>query len=142
MVTFELQYQQKTGWDAPHNSASFKPINGAVFPYTYGQFLDDQLDEAHLTVYGSSVKPTEIPVGTLVSVTCRQIGKTDVVHYYRISGINSIVLPNNTNFYKHELALIEATKELELINCQTLTFTGEQGNIAYAEKWVSEDAVL
>ena len=140
MVTFELKYQQKTGWDAPHNSASFKTINGAVFPYTFGQFLDDQLDEAHLTVYGSSVPPTEIPVGTLVSVTCHQIGKTDVVHYYQISGINSIILPNNTNFYKHELALIEATKELELINCQTLTFTADTSTPNYETKWISEEA--
>ena len=96
-----------------------------VNPVTIGQRLDERLDEAVINIKGSKLE--------YIQPTTRVILITDVdteqqkEHYFIVANDKSVELPIGSKKYNHELSLIEATKLLEGIQCQTLTFTNSNG---------------
>ena len=119
-------------------SASVKMyINGdslyATFPFKRGEILDEQLDAASVIVY--SRVPYYTP-GTRVQVTVGS-GTYGYADGYEISLDNAAEVPAGSGIYKHELSLIELTKEGEGIICPSLTFTNALG-ITYPNTGSSE----
>lgn len=97
----------------------------SVFPFSFGQLLDERLDEAYLHITKSAVpvyKPT-----TPVKVT---VWEDDLPFEfdYVVASDNAYELPVGSGQYKHNIHLIEATKMLEGIYCQSITFTNSLGN--------------
>lgn len=91
-------------------------INGhdyanAVFPFKYGDFLDEQLDFATLTL--SQVSPEVYAPLTPVYITITSNGTNGVQSKsktYLIAEDSAYETPNGSGFYRHELMLIEETK--------------------------------
>lgn len=113
-------------------SNTFKKISGTpVFPFNYGQLLDERLDEAYVTVINSvvpSYKPTtQVRVDLIEDVG--GAGQKTTTQYYIIASDNSYEYPVGSGKYKHKLYLIERTKLLEGIMCQSLTFTNAKGSV-------------
>lgn len=111
-------------------SNTFKKISGTpVFPFNYGQLLDERLDEAYVTVINSDVpsyKPTtQVRVDLIEDVG--GTGQKTTTQYYIIASDNAYEYPVGSGKYKHKLYLIERTKLLEGIMCQSLTFTNAKG---------------
>lgn len=108
-------------------------INGthytnAVFPFKYGEFLDEQLDYATLTLSRVS---TEI-FAPLTPVTVEIIsrgtnGVQTKTKNYLIANDDGRETPNGSGFYRHELTLIEETKYLEGFMVESLCVTNAGG---------------
>ena len=108
-------------------------INGthytnAVFPFKYGEFLDEQLDYATLTLSRVS---TEI-FAPLTPVTVEIIsqgtnGTQTKTKNYIIANDDGRETPNGSGFYRHELTLIEETKYLEGFMVESLCVTNAGG---------------
>lgn len=98
----------------------------AVFPLSIGELLDEQLDEAHLTVKLSKTEHFE----PLTDVRIELLQDNEVVKnlYMIIASDNSFEFPIGKKTYTHNLYLIERTKLLEGILCQSITFTNSLGN--------------
>lgn len=108
-------------------------INGthytnAVFPFKYGEFLDEQLDYATLTLSRVS---TEI-FAPLTPVTVEVIsqgtnGTQTKTKNYIIANDDGRETPNGSGFYRHELTLVEETKYLEGFMVESLCVTNAGG---------------
>ena len=108
-------------------------INGhdyanAVFPFKYGDFLDEQLDYATLTL--SQVSPEVYAPLTPVYITITSNGTNGVQSKektYLIAEDSAYETPNGSGFYRHELMLIEETKYLEGFMVESLCVTNAGG---------------
>lgn len=108
-------------------------INGhnyanAVFPFKYGDFLDEQLDFATLTL--SRVSPEVYAPLTPVYITITSNGTNGVQSKektYLIAEDSAYETPNGSGFYRHELMLIEETKYLEGFMVESLCVTNANG---------------
>ena len=113
-------------------SNTFKKISGTpVFPFNYGQLLDERLDEAYVTVINSEV-PSYKPTTQVRVDLIEDVGGTEqktTTQYYIIASDNDYEYPVGSGKYKHKLYLIERTKLLEGIMCQSLTFTNAKGSV-------------
>ena len=97
----------------------------AVFPLSFSNLLDEQLDEMKLIVRNSSVK-CFTPL-TEFRIDIRQSGTVKKSLYMIVANDNPREFPNGSNKYTHELYLIERTKLLEGILCQSISFTNALG---------------
>nr|DAN97966.1 MAG TPA: hypothetical protein [Caudoviricetes sp.] len=108
-------------------------INGhdyanAVFPFKYGDFLDEQLDYATLTL--SQVSPEVYAPLTPVYITITSNGTNGVQSKsktYLIAEDSAYETPNGSGYYRHELMLIEETKYLEGFMVESLCVTNAGG---------------
>lgn len=108
-------------------------INGhnyanTVFPFKYGDFLDEQLDFATLTL--SRVSPEVYAPLTPVYITITSNGTNGVQSKektYLIAEDSAYETPNGSGFYRHELMLIEETKYLEGFMVESLCVTNAGG---------------
>lgn len=108
-------------------------INGhnyanAVFPFKYGDFLDEQLDFATLTL--SRVSPEVYAPLTPVYITITSNGTNGVQSKsktYLIAEDSAYETPNGSGYYRHELMLIEETKYLEGFMVESLCVTNAGG---------------
>lgn len=104
---------------------NFQPLNGLTNPVNIGQRLDERLDEAVINIKGSTLE--YIPPTTRIILTTDAESPQKKDHYFIVANDNSVEVPLGSGKYNHELSLIEATKLLEGIQCQTLTFTNSNG---------------
>ena len=93
----------------------------AVFPLSFSNLLDEQLDEMKLIIRNSSVK-CFTPL-TEFRIDLKQIGTVKKSLYMIVANDNPREFPNGSNKYTHELYLIERTKLLEGVLCQSISFT-------------------
>ncbi len=110
-------------------------INGQngrlAFPLTYGNMLDERLDELRLVIIGSpqkSFKPTTpfvVFMGSLLGDDVNAVYRT-----FTLGIDNAVETPIGSGLYRHEITLLEPTKLLEGIPCQTITFTNENGTMS------------
>lgn len=114
-------------------NGEYKPLNNgtSIFPLNFGQLLDERLDEAYLHIVNSD-EPiyktlTEIKI-ELVEEAHTESEKISKVCYYIVANDKAYEMPVGSGKYKHEIYLIERTKLLEGIYCQSLTFTNSKGN--------------
>ena len=103
----------------------WQPLNGLTNPVNIGQRLDERLDEAVINIKGSTLE--YIPPTTRIILTTDAESPQEKDHYFIVANDNSVEVPLGSGKYNHELSLIEATKLLEGIQCQTLTFTNSNG---------------
>ena len=123
MNKFTVEIKQNGTWQR---------INATpVFPFMWGELLDERLDEANLTVYDSPVKTYPRLTDVRVTITNGAKVKNE---YFIIASDNSLELPAGSGKYKHELYLIERTKLLEGIFCSTITFTNAKGTLFTGNK--------
>lgn len=124
MINFSVQVKQ---------NGQYVPISGQpVFPYSYANLLDERLNEAYVTILGSTVnnyKPT-----TPIRITVNENnGNAPTVFNYVVARCRSyqrpMKIPESTLYYENQLYLIEPTKLMEGIYGQTITFTNTKGNI-------------
>ncbi len=91
-----------------------------VFPLNYGARLDEQLDECYLNTI-LDPKEEYLPT-TEIEIVIDDDG-IEVTQNYIVSSDNAMECPIGSGKYKHELHLIEPTKLMEGIICQSLAFT-------------------
>lgn len=118
MNTFEVNIKR---------NGEYVPLGAtAVFPFSLGELLDERLDEAYITFYGSKVKAYRPTTEFKISVT-DSYETTD--YYFILAGDNSAEYPAGSGKYKHSCYLIERTKWLEGIVCSSLTFRNAKGAV-------------
>ena len=113
---FTAQYKNEAGeWTSMH----------AVFPFSYGNFLDERLNEAYLHVWQD---PNSIyNPGTEICITWTE--EEEKPMYYVVARNSAMECPIGSGKYKHDIYLIERTKLLEGLIGQTITFTNAKGNL-------------
>ncbi len=118
---------------------------GLVMPVKVGEFLDEQLDEA--TVSLRNVKRDNFPPLTCAEMvienelywTKEGDGETrEKTCYFIVADDNAEEAPPHSGLYNHELYLMEVTKAAERVIVDSLTFTNDIGrnytlNTGYAE---------
>lgn len=115
----------KTYFASRFNGSEWVSVDGTLsFPLGFANNLDEQLDEAYLTIYGSKEKQfARIELWRIVIVS----NESPIELFYCLANDESIEYPTGSSTYKHNIYLLEPTKLLEGIYCQTLTFTNELG---------------
>lgn len=106
-------------------NGGWQPLNGLTNPVNIGQRLDERLDEAVINIKGSALEYIQPTTRVWLITDAGTDQEKD--HYFIVANDNSVEVPLNSKKYNHELSLIEATKLLEGIQCQTLTFTNFNG---------------
>lgn len=129
MNKFEISIKQ---------DGEYQPIQATpVFPFSWGELLDERLDEAYITLYDSPEKTYKRLTDVEVTITNGPRVKKE---YFIIASDNSYELPVGSGKYKHDIYLIERTKLLEGIYCSSITFTNSKGNIytenTYRAPWI------
>ena len=115
----------------------YNKINAvSVFPFNFGQLLDEQLDEARLIIKLSQNKHYEPLTEIRIDFLNRDGDKSNVLEskYFVVAQDKSREFPVGKGTYTHELYLIERTKLLEGVFCQSLTFTNPLINNYLKEK--------
>lgn len=108
-------------------------INGthytnAVFPFKYGEFLDEQLDYATLTLSRVSTEIFAPLTPVTVEIISRGTNGTQTkTKNYIIANDDGRETPNGSGFYRHELTLVEETKYLEGFMVESLCVTNASG---------------
>lgn len=104
-------------------------INGTtyeniVIPFKFEEILDEQLDSAMLTLVrvNTEVFNPDDPVEVIIND-----GESTQTKYYRIAQDSAYESPNGSGFYRHELLLIENTKDLENYMVESLCVTNAGG---------------
>lgn len=114
----------------------------AVLPISYGEFLDERLDECTISLRATK-KPVFAPLTpvtvTLINERYIGTGKNRKVleriknkKYYLVANDNATETQIGSGRYNHELSLIETTKIAECVVADTLTYTNDIGR-NYAE---------
>ena len=104
-----------------------------VMPLSWGNFLDEQLDEMSITLRRSKKKvlPPLTPVEVHLKNELYWQGKVHrtktEVKQFVVANDTVTELPVGKGLYSHDLALIELTKVLECIVVDTCTFTNDTG---------------
>lgn len=106
-------FDKSNGWQLLENCT-------LIYPYSWTRKLDETLDEAQIVCYNSPVKKYKPNTNIKVTITD---GATTESHLFKLATDNSENYPNGSLTYKHTLGLVEMTKYLEGVMCQTLTFT-------------------
>lgn len=131
MNSFAMQIKENGAW------TNISAIS--VFPFSWGNLLDERLDEAHITIYdypSKEIKPT-----TEIRAVINNNG-TEYIKSFIVAGDNSEEYPNGSGKYKHELYLIEPMKLTEGILCSSLTFTNARPfNIARYQEMIARGGV-
>lgn len=118
---------------------------GAVMPIKLGEFLDEQLDEA--TVSLRSVKrsnyppltPVEIRVKNTLYWTKEGDGETrEKTYYFVVADDTAEEMPPHSGLYNHELYLMEVTKIAERVIVDSLTYTNDLGRVYTKNAVVAE----
>lgn len=109
-----------------------KPYPKSVFPLKTGNLLDEQLDEAYLTMV--LCKEEHFDMLTRVQIDARTKNAYGQVtseksFYYVIANDRSVLTIKDKKLYKHEIYLIEETKLLEGLVGDSIVFTNTLGNI-------------
>nr|DAW35885.1 MAG TPA: hypothetical protein [Caudoviricetes sp.] len=106
-------------------------INGTtyeniVIPFKFEEILDEQLDSATLTLsrVNTEVFNPDDPVEVVIND-----GESTQTKYYRIAQDSAYESPNGSGFYRHELLLIENTKDLENYMVESLCVTNAGGRM-------------
>lgn len=110
-------------------SQSGEILANTVFPYSYGNLLDESLDEANLSVVLSTKEKLAIQTKLTAVIT------NDTKTYTRTYVVASDTVeekPLGSGKYTHSLYLLEETKLLESITCGELAFTNTKGQ-AFAD---------
>ena len=110
-------------------SQSGEILFNTVFPYSYGNLLDESLDEANLSVVLSTKQKLAIQTKLTAVIT------NDTKTYTRTYVVASDAVeekPLGSGKYTHSLYLLEETKLLESITCGELTFTNTKSQ-AFAD---------
>lgn len=118
-------------------------VRTAIFPFKFGMMLDERLDEAYITILGTKTKtykPTTRVKIELIENAHESDEEIVAVKHYIVASDTAKEMPVGSGFYKHELYLIEPTKLLEGIVCESLTFTNALGNIAIVESTTKTSA--
>lgn len=108
------------------------PYPKAVFPLKTAKLLDEQLDEAYLTMvlckeeHFDTLSPVQIEITTKGAYG--QILGTRTDHYV-IANDRSFLMIKDKNLYRHEIYLIEETKLLEGLIGDSIVFTNSLGNM-------------
>ena len=109
-----------------------KPYPKSVFPLKTGNLLDEQLDEAYLTMV--LCKEEHFDMLSRVQIDARtknaygQITSEKSFNYV-IANDRSVLTIKDKKLYKHEIYLIEETKLLEGLVGDSIVFTNTLGNI-------------
>ena len=104
----------------------FRDITGkAVFPFSFGELLDERLDEAYLRIIKDTTEHYD-PLTEFKITLSPRMGETKDF-YFIVGNDNSENFPLESPYYKHEIYLIERTKLLEGILCPSITFTNSKG---------------
>lgn len=108
-----------------------KPYPKSVFPLKTGNLLDEQLDEAYLTMV--LCKEEHFDMLTRVQIDARTKNAYGQVtseksFYYVIANDKSTLTIKDKKLYKHEIYLIEETKLLEGLVGDSIVFTNTLGN--------------
>lgn len=130
MYTVKVYERVGTAW---------QEISGIVdTPVSYGDYLDERLDEGYLTVY-KSAKPLFHP-DTEIRIDMTD-GTETTRKFFIVSSDEVEEIPAGRGTYKHSISLIERTKRLEGIVCQSITFTNGKAAI-YKDATSVGDALL
>lgn len=103
---------------------TWSEIPNVAFPLGTGDYLDERLDECYVTFYNGVNHYTS---STVFKIIVDEDG-TETVLYYVLDSDSSNEIKVGAGLYKHTLHLLEPTKLLEGILCQTICFTNELGN--------------
>lgn len=116
MNTFKVYHYNNIGltWDE---------ISSPIFPFSFGDYLDERLDEAYVTFYSRTDNYTTTDVFK-VEIYEGEAGLKKTL-YYICGNDEAEELPIGSKNYKHKIFLMEPTKLLEGVVCQTLTFTND-----------------
>lgn len=115
MNTFKISYLDGT----------WKDIPSAVFPLTSSSLLDEKLDETYVTFYNS--RKEIYPPADLFRIQRYENGTKVSDDVLAVANDEAAETPFGSGRYKHTVSLMEPTKLLEGIICQTLTFTNDLG---------------
>ena len=102
-----------------------------VLPIKYGQFLDEQLDYAVITLERISKKRFDLftPVNMSIRVEDSQNQEDDILSdNMLIINDESFESPVGSGLYRHDITIIEATKLAEGIQVESLCVTNTNGN--------------
>lgn len=106
-------------------NGDFVKLDGnAVFPFRWGELLDERLDEAYLNTRRST---TENYTPTTIIRADISDGTNTRQEYFALARDGSIRFPNWSETYKHDMYLLELTKLWEGILCPSMTFTNSLG---------------
>lgn len=101
--------------------AGLEKVSGVVdTPVTFGDYLDERLDEGYITIYRSDEPLFHPDTELRIEIT---EGETTTRRYMLVSSDTSDEAPNGSGLYTHRINLIERTKRLEGIICNSITFT-------------------
>jgi hypothetical protein len=117
MNTFKISYLDGT----------WKDIPSAVFPLSASSLLDERLDETYVTFYNS--RKEIYPPADLFRIQRYENGTRVSDEVLAVANDEAVETPLGSGRYKHTVSLMEPTKLLEGIICQTLTFTNDLGKI-------------
>ena len=120
MNTFKVYHYDSTG-------LKWEEISSPIFPFSFGDYLDERLDEAYVTFYSETDNYTTTDVFKVEIYE----GKPDLekILYYICGNDEAEELPIGSGNYKHKIFFMEPTKLLEGVVCQTLTFTNDLGQM-------------
>ncbi len=99
--------------------------DNAVAPFKWSKLLDERLDEARLSLK-SVEKDIFTPLST-VEITVALNDKPPRSLDYAIATDQASEVPPGSGQYDHELTLIEPTKIMERVSCETLSFQNSLG---------------
>ena len=109
-------------------NGEYIPIRGAIVNFTTDELLDEQLDQARLVVINSPVENYPPLTEFRIDFLSNNIVEKSVFYLSGESNTITYLAPiNNEKRYKIDVLLIERTKLLEGIMCQSLTFTNAKG---------------
>lgn len=111
-----------------------------VMPIKWANFLDEQLDEAVLSLRNCPVRvihpltPVEIRITNTVTMAGATVYSKSVTKYMIVSDQpDSNENPVGSKRYDHDFGIIEATKLLERTIVDSITYTNDLGR-KYAEQ--------
>lgn len=125
----------------------FEDITGtAVFPFSFGDLLDERLDEAYLRIVQDTT-PYYEPL-TEFEITIKYGELLNSPLYFVVASDTPVNFPIGSEYYKHEIYLIERTKLLEGVLCPSVTFTNSKStdygiykNAALATNYAPNEAI-
>lgn len=123
MFTYSVYYQQK-------GSLAWTQLNGQVArPFSLTDTLDETLESGRIKITGLSTKPDIRPFTMIQIDTYQQSSGEHYTRYYRAGSVKTVKrrYQENAYLYDTQIDLIELTKELERVECDTMTCTNYLG---------------
>ena len=117
-------------FETQKKDGTWKTWKNVVMPVKFGQFLDEQLDYAMVSLVRVKKKyfePLTRARLTVISNTEHGGEQRKVIEYF-VANDEYIEMPVGSGCYNHELSLIELTKFLECFPVESLCFTNPNGN--------------